>query len=129
MIIDRKVAQEISDEIKKFSTSLESKYGVVLDKTSASFSDASVRVTINLKLKETKRDAGVQTPAEFQYDSLRDVYKLPARGTVIVDAYGEKWVPVEWIPKGRKFNILAVKQSDGKRYKFTIASIAGMKVV
>jgi len=100
MKIDRSVAKEISDKIKDFVATLETQYA--------------------------KRDAGVLTPAEAQYDRMRNACNLPPRGTAIVDAYGEKWVPVEWIIKGRKYNVLAIKVSDGKRYKFTDRSLAVM---
>ena len=126
MRIDKQVAKEISDKIKEFVSTLEAQYGVEVAKTSGSFSDAELKLSITMKVKETKRDEGVLTPAEAQYDRMRNTCNLPPRGTVLIDAYGEKWVPVEWIIKGRKYNVLAVKVSDGKRYKFADRSIAVM---
>jgi len=126
MKIDKQVAKEISDKIKDFVNSLEAQYGVEVAKTSGSFSDAELKLSITMKVKETKRDAGVLTPAEAQYDRMAQTCNLPPRGSLVIDAYGEKWIPVEWIIKGRKYNILAVKLSDGKKYKFTDFSISGM---
>jgi hypothetical protein len=126
MKIDKQVAKEISDKIKDFANSLETQYGVEVAKTSGSFSDAEMKLSVTMRIKDTKRDVGVLTPAEAIYDRMRQTHDLPPRGTVVSDAYGEKWMPVEWIVKGRKYNILAIKLSDGKRYKFTDRSISGM---
>lgn len=127
MRIDKQTAKEIGDKIKDFVNSLETQYGVAVAKTSGSFTDAEMKLTITMKVNETKRDEGVLTPAEAQYDRMRNACNLPLRGTILVDAYGEKWIPLEWIPKGRKYNILAVKVSDGKKYKFTDRSLAVMR--
>jgi len=126
MKIDKQVAKEISDKIKDFVSTLETQYGVEVAKTSGSFTDAEFKLSITMRVKEDKRDAGVLTPAEAQYDRMRNTSNLPARGTIVTDAYGEKWIPVEWILKGRKYNVLAVKVSDGKRYKFQWQSISTM---
>jgi len=126
MKIDKQVAKEISDKIKDFVATLETQYGVEVAKTSGSFTDAEFKLSITMRVKETKRDAGVLTPAEAQYDRMRNACNLPPRGTQVIDAYGEKWIPVEWIIKGRKYNVLAVKVSDGKKYKFTDRSLATM---
>jgi len=126
MKIDRSVAKEISDKIKDFVSTLETQYGVEVAKTSGSFTDAEFRLSITMRVKEDKRDMGVLTPAEAQYDRMVQTCNLPPRGTQVIDAYGEKWVPVEWIIKGRKYNVLAVKVSDGKKYKFTDRSLATM---
>ena len=126
MKIDRSVAKEISEKIKVFVSTLETQYGVEISKTSGSFTDAEFRLNITMKIKEDKRDSGILTPAEAMYDRMAQTCNLPPRGSLVIDAYGEKWIPVEWIIKGRKYNILAVKLSDGKKYKFTDLSISGM---
>jgi hypothetical protein len=126
MKIDSKIAAEISNKVKDFVNTLESQYGVKVAKTSGTFSDAEFKLSITMKVVEDKRDKGLLTPAESQYDVMSRSLNLPPRGTMVVDPYGEKWVPVEWIVKGRKYNVLAIKVSDGKRYKFTDRSISLM---
>ena len=127
MRIDRQVAKEITDKIKDFINTLEAQYGVVVEKSSGSFSDAQLKLILTMKVNETKRDEGVLTPAEAHYETMRNACNLPPRGTVLIDAYGERWMPTEWIIKGRKYNVLAVKVSDGKRYKFTDRALAVMR--
>lgn len=127
--ITRATAKEISDKIAAFVDSLESEYGVKAGRRSSRYGDASVKVTIDCVLTEDNRAEGVVTPAEAAYDLNAQLEGLPARGSIIEDGYGEKFRIQEWMPRGRKYKVIVVKISDGKKYKFTTASVKLSRVV
>ena len=118
--IDRQTAKEISQKINDFVNSLEAEYGVKAGRRSATFSDTNVKVSIDCVLTPENREEGLLTPAEEMYDANAVVHGLPARGSVFKDAYGDAWKVIEWIPRGRKYKIIMMKVSDGKKYKYSV---------
>lgn len=129
MKIDKKVAGEILDKIREFTKSLESEYGMKISKSSGTFSDAELKVSVSLKVSEENRDDGVLTIAESKYDLESLIEGLPPRGTVLINELGDKLVPTEWIMKGRKYNILLTRVSDGKLFKSNVSSVLRMQRV
>ena len=123
MNIDRQTAKEISDKVKSFINSLEDEYGIVAEKASSRYSDTSVKLTINCVVSPDKRDDGLLTREEERYDIEAKLQNLPARGTIFTTGYGEKFEIKEWLIRGRKYQVLGVKVSDGKRYKFSVQQI------
>lgn len=124
MKIDRDTAKEISDRISDFVRTLESDYGIKLDKATARYSDVGVDITIKTKLTKDNRDEGLLTPEEKEYDFQARLNNLPPRGHVFKSPVdGSSYVITEWIPRGKKYKVLAINQENGKRYKFPVASI------
>jgi len=118
--ITRQTAKEISDKISAFVNSLEAEYGIKAGKRSSRYSDASVKVTIDCVLTDENRAEGVLTVEEQAYDLERHLDdRLPERKSVIENGYGEKFVVIQWMPRGRKFKVVVEKLGTDKRYKFT----------
>ena len=129
--IDRQTAKEISQKIADYVKSLESEYGVVLNKRSCRYDEASINITLKCSLnQETLEKSGVLTSAQKAYDYEASVNKrLPARGSIVIDGYGDEFEILEWIPKGRKYKVALKNVETGKKYKFTKESVMLLEVV
>lgn len=123
MRIDRETTKEIRGKIADFIGSLESEYGIKLDRQSARYSEADIKFTFSVSLKEDKRDNGVLTSAEERYDLEAPINGLPPRGTEFTSGSGDTYTIKEWLPRGRKYKVLAIRNSDGGRFKFSIQNI------
>lgn len=129
MKIERDTVREIQAKVRNYINSLEKEYGIEITKNRASYTDADLKLSITVRLKEAQRDIGITTREEQRYDleaSLNS--RLPARGS-FVKIGSEEFQIKEWILRGRKYQISGTNVINSKSYKLSVSQVQNGTVV
>lgn len=118
-VLDRKLVQNISNDIEFALGDVENKYNVKITRGNASFGISNM--TLKLNVSKVGVDGTVMTKEATDFNTYASMYNTTSKLGDIISHLGEDYKVIGWKPRSRKYPVLVEKISSGGKYKFPVS--------
>lgn len=119
--MNRSNAKMMMKEMTEAMSAIAEKHNVEITSKGASFSTSEGTFKFKVTVNEAVAEAG-GTNEEKAYDIYAKMYGMPARGETFKAGF-DTFRTHSWASKAKKYPVIAVNVSNGKKYKFAVERV------